>query len=643
MIFTVFSLLASNPALGDTLIPGGTVSGTWDLAGSAYLVYGDITVPIDSTLTIEPGVMVEFQGIYEFLVNGVLSAVGTEADSIFFTGPTAPAGPGWRGIRLIGAQEGTQLTYCNITNGRNVVGAPYDRGGGIYMYLTNPIISHTTITNCYADYGGGIYCELSDAVISDCNITANGVGLAYIASSAHGAGIYVTNCSPQITGNCITNNIGHGATIFSGSTFSKGGGIFLQYSNAQVSRNAIHGNNVDVSGYYGSVASGGGIYCEDSDADIINNTLSGNSATWGTNLTEGGGMAFVSCSPTVKNNIVEGSGGGGGMYFESSSGAYVGYNDLYSNQGGNFTGGNFPAGLGDIVTVNANGAPSDIYYNIFLDPIFENSIWCDYCLQAGSPCIDAGDPTLPYDPDATIADMGAFYFDQTITYDITIAVGYISGSPVPAGGGDLNYSLYAENHDIVSVDFSGWLEIAYEGGDPTTLAHRYFAGFPPATVIDRPNMTFSVPASYAAGNYTFTGKVGIHPNTAWDESGFPFVKSGSGERGTFIPWVPAGFENPFEGDFTTTEITANDFTLLSAYPNPFNPSTTINYRLSDMNVVNLAVYDVAGRKITELVNGWRDAGTHEVTFDASTLTSGVYVYQLTAGEFTASGKMVLMK
>jgi hypothetical protein len=59
--------------------------------------------------------------------------------------------------------------------------------------------------------------------------------------------------------------------------------------------------------------------------------------------------------------------------------------------------------------------------------------------------------------------------------------------------------------------------------------------------------------------------------------------------------------------------------------------------------VNLGVYDISGRKVAELVDGWRDAGAHEVMFDGSGLASGMYLYRLKAGEFETTGKMVLMK
>jgi len=85
------------------------------------------------------------------------------------------------------------------------------------------------------------------------------------------------------------------------------------------------------------------------------------------------------------------------------------------------------------------------------------------------------------------------------------------------------------------------------------------------------------------------------------------------------------------------------YSSLRAHPNPFNPSTTIGYRLPAPGYVNFRVYDTAGREVATLVNGWRDAGTHEVTFDASGLASGVYLVRLEAGDFTQAQKLILLK
>lgn len=86
-----------------------------------------------------------------------------------------------------------------------------------------------------------------------------------------------------------------------------------------------------------------------------------------------------------------------------------------------------------------------------------------------------------------------------------------------------------------------------------------------------------------------------------------------------------------------------DFSLGNAYPNPFNPATTLSFTLEETGMVNLAVYDVAGRHVSTLVDGLTAAGSHTVTFDAAALPSGVYFYTLQAGASRETRKMVLMK
>jgi len=79
------------------------------------------------------------------------------------------------------------------------------------------------------------------------------------------------------------------------------------------------------------------------------------------------------------------------------------------------------------------------------------------------------------------------------------------------------------------------------------------------------------------------------------------------------------------------------------FPNPFNPTTRISYSLSDAGWITLKVYDVLGREVGTLVNGREGAGSHSVTFDASSLPSGVYIYRLDAGGYSSIRKMMLLK
>jgi len=105
----------------------------------------------------------------------------------------------------------------------------------------------------------------------------------------------------------------------------------------------------------------------------------------------------------------------------------------------------------------------------------------------------------------------------------------------------------------------------------------------------------------------------------------------------------------FDGQFEYSNIIEVDagapkqFALEQNYPNPFNPSTTIRYQLPVASEVKLEVYDVLGKKIATLVNERQSAGSYQVVWNASGLSSGTYFYRLQAGTFTQTKKMILVK
>jgi FtsP/CotA-like multicopper oxidase with cupredoxin domain len=95
--------------------------------------------------------------------------------------------------------------------------------------------------------------------------------------------------------------------------------------------------------------------------------------------------------------------------------------------------------------------------------------------------------------------------------------------------------------------------------------------------------------------------------------------------------------------FATAGTPTASFALEQNYPNPFNPSTTIRFSLPAATQVRLEVFDMLGRRVAKLVDGEKSAGAHEVSFNARRLSSGTYVYRLTAGKQTVTKRMYLLK
>lgn len=102
-------------------------------------------------------------------------------------------------------------------------------------------------------------------------------------------------------------------------------------------------------------------------------------------------------------------------------------------------------------------------------------------------------------------------------------------------------------------------------------------------------------------------------------------------------------------DFIISDIMDEDielpkkFELLQNYPNPFNPVTTIRFALPEAEQVKLEVYSLLGRRVTTLLNEYKNPGIYEVRFNASSLATGFYVYRIQAGRFGSVKKMMIMK
>lgn len=201
-----------------------------------------------------------------------------------------------------------------------------------------------------------------------------------------------------------------------------------------------------------------------------------------------------------------------------------------------------------------------------------------------------------------------------------------------------NYSIGLTNGEAAPVPLDLWIMMQLPNGSwlgpvqgPLNLT------LPAGSSITR-QRSQTMPPRSPIGTYWYVGRIGDYPSVVWDSSGFNFTITGSGD------WAleDGGWENAGAGVGFGESDLPRTFAV-SARPNPFNPTTLLSFELQDASFVKLAVYDVSGRLVATLADGWREAGRHEVTFDGSGLPSGIYVYRLAAGGWSSSAKLILLK
>jgi hypothetical protein len=130
---------------------------------------------------------------------------------------------------------------------------------------------------------------------------------------------------------------------------------------------------------------------------------------------------------------------------------------------------------------------------------------------------------------------------------------------------------------------------------------------------------------------------------AIDGSGNKWMATGSFWSGNGLAVYNEGGVVSVEEYQTIRVIVPNDYLLSQNYPNPFNPSTTIKYSVPELSFVTIKIYDVLGSEVAILVNEEKPIGTYEINWNAENLSSGVYFYQLKAGSFVDTKKMILLK
>ncbi|MBD3234047.1 MAG: T9SS type A sorting domain-containing protein [candidate division Zixibacteria bacterium] len=149
------------------------------------------------------------------------------------------------------------------------------------------------------------------------------------------------------------------------------------------------------------------------------------------------------------------------------------------------------------------------------------------------------------------------------------------------------------------------------------------------------HMWQNVPGYAPQGTYQYCCYCGDRPSVKDDSFCFPFTVTGVRTADGANEWM-------LEGGFDSAEV-PGEYALIGSFPNPFNATTTITYELPEAGNVALEVYNIMGQKVATLVDGNMDAGQHSVVWDASSQSSGIYFYKLTAGGKALTKRMTLLK
>ena len=238
-------------------------------------------------------------------------------------------------------------------------------------------------------------------------------------------------------------------------------------------------------------------------------------------------------------------------------------------------------------------------------------------------------------PDAAAAfEMYCSWFNSDVNVVLTAVNPPIQ---IPPGGGEFDFTVSVQNTGTVSGCFDIWVEALLPSGAMTSTLvgpTRVLLWSGDTTGGIR---TQVVPASAPAGEYAYIAYAGAYPRAQWDTDTIYFEKLGEGGIGILGGW-------DIWGEGFTEEGMAEDYTLLKAYPNPFNARMVISYKLKAASCLKLVVYDITGREVANLYDGYLGAGEHEVVWDASDQSSGVYFVRLSVvGGQSSVRKIMLVK
>jgi hypothetical protein len=338
---------------------------------------------------------------------------------------------------------------------------------------------------------------------------------------------------------------------------------------------------------------------------------------------------------------------GNTMFTSSCSGTVFQYNEGYLNRATE----NTPGG-GDGSMYDADLKSSNITFQYSYSHDNSHGLFWNCTVQADSAIvcrynISRNDKGIIFCVNYPVTS--AFIYNNTVYLGSGTSPVIISERNVNSGTRNYVFS----NNIIYNASGNATYDFR-TSGYIRTIDYNVFYGFHPANEPSDPNKITSDPklVNPPSGGVGFSTLDGFKL-----QSGSPCINSGiqlTG-HGSLDFWgnaVPTGGKvdrGAFEYSAGSTGVSEAasgnpaEFALMQNYPNPFNPSTSFKFRISSFGFVSLRVFDVLGKEVATLVNEFRPAGVYTLRWDASSLPSGVYIYQLRSQNGSLQKKMLLLR
>lgn len=215
--------------------------------------------------------------------------------------------------------------------------------------------------------------------------------------------------------------------------------------------------------------------------------------------------------------------------------------------------------------------------------------------------------------------------------DTNFFVGNLVGLPVPTGAARIYTVDLAGNNSVYQGGLTAIVDVAINPIDHSLYALQHAEFGPPW--LNNKGRLFRIHNGIVD---TLISAMQRPSGMVFNSNGDLFITSIQADNILKVSNLPTAVEDEVNS-------VVNKFSLEQNYPNPFNPSTNIKYRLSGISNVSLKVYDVLGKEVATLVNEEKPAGSYEVKFDATGLSSGIYFYKLQAGSLIETKKMILLR